>query len=137
MFCLFFILQMVSFAVQKHFIYCTLLACFCFGCLWFWLSPKVHTKCDIKEFCCCSVTWLCLWPHGLHQARLPFNSLSPGVCSNLRSLPPMFSSRRFYGFRHHIQVLNPFCLYFYVWCKTVVQFQSFVYGCMIFPTQFI
>ena len=101
-------------------------------------SPKVHKKCEIKELCCCcSVTQLCLWPHGLQHARHPFPSLSPGVCSNTRSLALMFPSRRFYGFRYHIQVFNPFCIYFYVWCKTVVQFQSFAYGCPIFPTQFI
>ena len=34
--------------------------------------------------CCCSVTQSCLTlrPHGLQHARLPWPSLSPGVCSN-------------------------------------------------------
>ena len=34
--------------------------------------------------CCCSVTRSCstLQPHGLQKARLPYPSLSPGICSN-------------------------------------------------------
>ena len=33
---------------------------------------------------CCSVSVMSgsLWPHGLHHARLPCHSLSPGVCWN-------------------------------------------------------
>ena len=37
------------------------------------------------HFFCCSVTRSCLSicdPHGLQHSRLPFPSLSPGVCSN-------------------------------------------------------
>ena len=36
------------------------------------------------DYCCCSVAKSCLtlWPHELQHPRLPYPSLSPGVCSN-------------------------------------------------------
>ena len=30
----------------------------------------------------CQVVSNCLWPHGLQHTRLPYPSLSPGICSN-------------------------------------------------------
>ena len=43
----------------------------------------------------------------------------------------------FYGFRPHIQVFNPFLIYFSEWGKKVVQFHSSTYCCPVFPTPFI
>ena len=44
-------------------------------CLWFSVIPL---------WCCCSVSVVSdsLWPHELQHTRLPYPSLSPGVCSN-------------------------------------------------------
>ena len=44
--------------------------------------------CSSSFCCCCSVTQPCLTlpPHGLQHSRLPYPSLSPRVCSNLRPL---------------------------------------------------
>ena len=37
-----------------------------------------------RSHCCCSVAQSCLtlWPHGLHHARCPCPSPSPGACTN-------------------------------------------------------
>ena len=47
-----------------------------------WISLPASSSASFQ--CCCSVTKLCLilWPHGLQHARLPYPSLSPGVCSD-------------------------------------------------------
>ena len=37
---------------------------------------------NFPYFCCCSVTKSSLWSHELQYIRLPYPSLSPGVCSN-------------------------------------------------------
>ena len=34
------------------------------------------------------------------------------------------------------KVLNPFWIYFYIWCKKVVQFCSFACSCPVFPAPF-
>ena len=43
----------------------------------------------------------------------------------------------FDGFLSHIKVFHPFGACLCVWCETVVKFHSSVYGCTIFPVQFI
>ena len=48
----------------------------------------------------------------------------------------MFSSR-FYGFRSYVQVFNSFVFNFCVFCKIVVQLQSFEGGCPVFLTPFV
>ena len=43
----------------------------------------------------------------------------------------------FYGFRSNICIFNPFWVYFYIWCKKVVQFHSFACSSPVFTTSFI
>ena len=52
----------------------------------FSMDFKADNKCTHKYIstCFCLAMKLCpaLWPHGLQDARLPYPSLLPGVCSN-------------------------------------------------------
>ena len=54
----------------------------------------------------------------------------------VKELPHIFLYE-FYGFSSYVQVFNSFWISFCVWCKRVVYFHSFAYGCTVFLIPFI